>query len=156
VFYRRRLRKARKTVPATAKLEISETELAIVGPASRVAAPWSAFSQCLESPELFVLLDRPKKVIFVIPKRAFSDEKSQIWFREQVDSGLNLPPVQTYEPPLLRPSAQGDRITFTVQLRYRDFVDVTLASWFTWAVILVWAALIIAATFAQDANPPPN
>jgi hypothetical protein len=156
VFYQRRLRKTRKTVPATAKLEISETELAIVGPTSRVAAPWSAFSQCLESPELFVLVDRPKRTLVVIPKRAFPDESSQTWFREQVDNGLNLPAAQTYEPPVMGPSAQTDRIMFTVQLRFRDFVDVTLASWFTWVVVLGAAVLVITVAFESAANPPPN
>jgi hypothetical protein len=153
VFFQRRLR---KTVRDTTKLEISETELAVLGSASRVTMPWSAFSQCLESTDLFVLLDRPKKTLVVIPKRAFPDESSQTWFREQVDSGLSVTPGQIYEPPVMGPSAQTDRVTFTVQLRYRDFVDLTLASWFTWAFVLGVAVLIITVTFVSVADPPQD
>jgi YcxB-like protein len=153
VFFQRR---SRKTVPATTKFEVSETGFAVLGPAAKATMPWSAFSQCLESPDLFVLLDRPKRTLVVIPKRAFPDESSQTSFREQVDSGLSVPPAQTYEPPVMGRSAQPDRVTFTVQLRYRDFVDLTLASWFTWAFVLGVAVLIITVTFVSAADPPQD
>jgi hypothetical protein len=118
--------------------------------------PWSAFSEWLESPDLFVLLDRPKRTLIVVPKRAFPDDSSQTWFREQVDSGVSMPPAHSGEPPVIGPSTRPDRVTFTVQLSFRDFVDLTLASWFTWAIVLAVAAAVIAITFGPTANPPQN
>jgi hypothetical protein len=149
-------RKFRKNIDrAATKLEISETELAVLGPSSKVAMPWSAFSECLESPDLFVLIDRPKKVLFVIPKRVFPDESSQTWFCDQVHTGLTVPPAQFYETPIMRSTAQADSITFRFQLKFRDFVDITLASWFTWAVILAAAALVSSA-FLSAGSAPDN
>src|SRR5262245_20281693 len=44
----------------TIRLEISERELVFINSGSRTAMPWSAFSQCFESPTVFALLDRPR------------------------------------------------------------------------------------------------
>jgi hypothetical protein len=149
-------RKFRNTERATTKLEISETDLAVVRPTSKVAMRWSAFCQLLESTDLFVLIDRPKKILLVIPKRAFPDESSQTWFRQQVHTGLTAPPPQFNELPVMGSSAQADRITFSLQLKFRDFMDLTLASWFTWAIVLAAAALVLAVSLGSAANPPEN
>jgi hypothetical protein len=115
--------------------------------------PWSAFSECLESQDLFVLVDRPKKVLFVVPRRAFPDESSQTWFRDQINFGLSGRSAQLYEPPII--TGQADLITFTFQLKFRDFVDLTIASWLTWAIILAAAVLVISA-FLSAGRAPEN
>jgi hypothetical protein len=62
-------------------------------PGRKEAARTPAFSESLESSELFVLLDRPKQGLFVVLKTAFPDESSQTWFRELAThaSGLSAP-----------------------------------------------------------------
>src|SRR6266480_1125856 len=76
-------RKSRGSEPNTTTVEVSSTDFSIVGPDSKVSMPWPAFSDCLESPELFVLVDRAKTMLYVVPKRAFPSESWQAWFRAQ-------------------------------------------------------------------------
>src|SRR5262249_14535540 len=130
-FFKRRFNKA---VPRTSQVEISESEFTILGPDARVALPWSAFSQSLESPDLFVLVDRPKQTLIVIPKRAFPSESWQTWFREQAAKPLDVMTPDPSEYPALAWAASADRIALTIRLRFRDYLDRTLASWRTWAI----------------------
>src|SRR6266478_3044054 len=57
--------KSRGGPPATTRVEVSATDFTILGPDSKVTMPWSAFGECLESPDLFVLLDRPRAALMV-------------------------------------------------------------------------------------------
>jgi YcxB-like protein len=151
VFYKRMFR---KTDPAPIKVEISEMNFSILAPASKVTVPWSAFSQCLESPDLFVLLDRPKRTLVVVPKRAFPNESSQTWFREQATNGVTTP--QSCEAPILAPFTAADKVTFTVHLRFRNYLDRALASWLTWGFVLVVGGLMTGMTLYSAAHPPPD
>ncbi len=56
----------------------------------------------------------------------------------------------------MAPSASADRVTFRVQLGFRDYLDRTVASWRTWGLFLVVAALMAGTTLYQPANPPPD
>jgi len=147
-------RKLRRSAPGSTKLDISEKGLAILGPAARVAMPWSAFSQCLESSDLFVLLDQPKEMLVVIPKRTFPSEEWQIWFREQASNAPSLPAPPWNEPAVLTPSTSADRITFTIRYGFWDSFDQTIASWFTWGACLFVAGLFIAIPLHSAANAP--
>lgn len=64
----------------TTRLEVSERELIFYTGGARAVMPWSAFGHCLESPALFVLLDRRKLMLWAVPKRVFPDEASQTGF----------------------------------------------------------------------------
>jgi hypothetical protein len=151
-------RNFRKNVPAPlpAKVEVSEKDFAILGPAAKVTMPWTAFSECLESTDLFVLLDRPKGMLIVVPKRAFPSEESQTWFREQATSGLSQTTPAWNELPALAPSTSPDRITFRFQLGFRDYLDRTLASWLTWGMCLAVAGMFIGVSLYSAAHPPPQ
>src|SRR6267142_1095106 len=46
------------------RLEASDCELVFNVGGARTSMPWSAFGQCLESPDLFVLVDRRRAVLF--------------------------------------------------------------------------------------------
>jgi hypothetical protein len=149
-------RKFRKRARATNKVEISATDFTFLGPGAKVAMPWSAFSECLESADIFVLLDRPKRTLFVVPKRAFQNENSQTWFRELVNNGLSVHPPDFSQSSVLGTEPIEDLIKFTVKLRFRDYLDATLASWFIWGIIVVTGVLIATVTFLPSDEPPQN
>jgi YcxB-like protein len=110
------------------QMEISEREMAFIGSNSRSAMPWTAFSQCLESPGLFVLLDKPKRLLFAIPKRAFPDEKSQDWFRtltKELENPRTTEPAEALMPGRIA----GNGIALTIQLKFRDFLVRMFTSW---------------------------
>jgi len=137
----------------TTRLELSDRELVFNTGNGRAAMPWSAFSQCLESPTLFVLLDRPKQIFWAVPKRAFPDDESQSWFRALA----NQPPSvaasavsETFVPG--RFAAKG--ITLTVQLKYRDYLTRMLTSWRTKGMAFgLIAFVMVTSLFAAD---PPD
>jgi hypothetical protein len=138
------------------KLDIVETGLTILGPSSLVTLPWSAFRECLESADLFVLVDRPMQTLFVIPKRAFPSETWQTWFREQANNGARLPTPIGNEPPSPTPSMADCQVKLTFKLGLRDYFDRTLASCITWGICLGLAGLLVGTSLYSAANPPPN
>lgn len=141
------------------RMEIGETKLQM---------PWSAFSSSLESPKLFVLVDRQKATLFVIPKRAFPDEPSQTWFRDR----LALHASERQHTELLQSTGPADESTakraganlktrragITVQscLTYRDYLDYTFASWFSFGLILGFSAMPVVTGLVVISKPDPR
>jgi YcxB-like protein len=120
-------RKTRRKQDQPVRLQISEQELSFNGGNGQLTMPWSAFGQCLESESLFVLLDKPKRLLFAVPKRAFPDEKSREWFRtltQQLEKAAKVPAVEAASPGKF---AKG--VSLTVQLKFRDYLVRTLTSW---------------------------
>ena len=146
----------RKTVPRTIQLEISENDFTTLAAGSGVVLPWSAFSECLESPDLFVLLDRPKRSLIVVPKRAFPSESWQAWFRDHATLAPGLMTPERTELPVPVSSTSTDQLTLTVHLRYRDYLACTVASWRTWGFCLFVGVLLLGVSLYSAANPPPN
>ena len=158
-------RKFRKTVPQTVQLEISESDFMILAADSRVALPWSTFSECVESPDLFVLSDRSKRSLIIVPKRAFPDKSSQVWFRDQATSATHqatptrseLPvPAPATSVPVPAPATSANRVALTVRPRFRDYLACTLASWRTRGICLFVGGLVVGVSLYAAANPPPN
>jgi hypothetical protein len=146
----------RRDPQAATRVEISSADFSILGPDSKVTILWSGFSECLESPDLFVLLDRPKTILIVVPKRAFPSESWQTWFRAQAEhrsSPLAPPPTL---PPAVSVPGSADRITFTIQLGFRDYLDRTVASWKTWGIFMAVAALAVGMELYLAAHPAPG
>ncbi len=151
-----RKRNSRRAAPVTTRLELSGTDITILGPDSRVTMPWSAFPECQESPDLFVLVDRAKRTLLVIPKRAFPSESWQTWFRDEANVRLNSAEQPQSEAPLLPASPHGDWVRFTVRLGFRDYLDRTNASWRTRGFFLAMAGMFAGVGAYTAANPPPN
>jgi hypothetical protein len=153
VYCRKLLRKGGQR---PTRLEISESSFTILGPSSKISLQWSAFSECLESDDLFVLLDKPKTTLFVIPKRVFPDEDSRAWFREQARHGPNCPESEwdAIRPKTIPESA--DRVLVTFQLGFRDHLAGTVASWRTWGMCLALTGLLLGVSLYSAANPPPD
>jgi hypothetical protein len=140
----------------TTRLEVTESELAIMSPNIKASTPWSAFSELIESPALFVLIDRTKTSLLVVPKRAFPSESWQTWFRN-LAGNRPAPVSQSITPVTGQPSrAAADGVTLRFQLGFRDYLDRALASWFTWGIIFILAGLILGLTINEGAHPPPH
>jgi hypothetical protein len=137
-------------------LEVTETEITIHGPNSNVTMPWTAFGDCLESPELFVLVDRPKRLLLTIPKRAFPSEQWLSWFREQSENRWRLAEQPALQPQAIAVSRTGDCVKIRVWLAFRDYVDRTIASTYTWAFLLFMTGIFAGTGVAAAANPPPD
>jgi hypothetical protein len=149
-------RSTRTRRPATIVVELSERELVIVGVDSRVAMPWSAFSECLESRNLFVLKDRPERLHFIVPKRAFPSEDWQNWFRDLANHRAGPSELPPAEARAMAQSEKGDQITLNFQLGFQDYLDGTLASWRTWGVILALMGTLVGISIYSTAHPPPH
>jgi hypothetical protein len=150
------IRRSRASTPIETRLEVSDDGLSIRTSGAAVRMPWSGFSSLLESPDLFVLVDRPKTTLLVIPKRAFPSESRQEWFLTLATNQLNLADQPPAEAPAARPSTAGDSIHLRLQLRFRDYLDRTLASWLTRGFLAGITALMIGVSLHAAANPPPN
>lgn len=136
------------------RLEISEREAVFIGSNGRTTMPWSAFGQCLESPALFVLINRPKTILWTVPKRAFPDENSRDWFRTLAEQLQNAPTAAGEIPAPGRLAAKG--ITLTVQLGYRDYLTRMVTSWRARGIALVIFALVIGTFLYAMAHPSPH
>lgn len=152
VALRKRLR---KSASATNQVEISETDFTVLNGDSKVVMPWSAFGDCLESSELFVLTDRPKRTLFVVPKRAFSSEDWQTWFRQLAVNAPSIPAATERREPASS-SATGSRVKLCVHPRFGDSLACTLASWRTRGLCLCLGAIVLGCFLYVAANPPPN
>jgi hypothetical protein len=151
-FFKRMTRqKADKLV----RLEVSEREVVFITGAGRTVMPWSAFSQCLESPTLFALLDRPKHLLYAVPKRAFPDEAAQNWFRALANQPPSVAASSVSEAAVPgRFAAKG--ITLIVQLKYRDYLTRMLTSWRMKGIALGIFVFVIGMFFYSAAHPPPD
>jgi hypothetical protein len=143
-------RKANRLV----RLEVSERELVFNNGNGRTAMQWSAFSQCIESPNLFVLVDRPKAILFAVPKRAFPDEPAQNWFRAQATQLRSVAAAEPDEAFIPGRFVTANGIALTVQLKYRDYLDRNFTSWRIKGMFIGIFALVIAVTLFS--TPPPD
>jgi hypothetical protein len=152
VFWKQIARK--KGSEPTTKVEIIETEFAIIGADSRIAIPWTGFSDCLESPHLFVLVDRPKATLLIVPKRVFADDDWGNWFRNLANTRPVTAPEVVVSPVTI--PATGDGVSLKFRLRLRDYLDRSIASWQTWLGILLMEAFLFGSFLYVSTKPHPN
>lgn len=152
-FYYQQIR-VRKKPKKPAKVELTENGIVFSGDNIQISHSWAGFAQCLESPNLFVLVDKPKSILLIFPKRVFPDEKTQEWFRANAGQKPNLV-ASTMEKPF-SPGSPGatDGIVLTFQLSYRDYLNRLLSSWRTRG-LLIALYLFITGIFVYDLIRPP-
>ncbi len=139
----------------TIRLEISELELIFTDSTGRTASLWSAFAECLESAELFVLVNRAKTVIYAIPKRAFPDAASQDWFRALANQSLAAPnPAATHS--IAPPNLPENGLALQFQLRFSDYLIRNLSSWRVKGVALLMCGVIGFSTLKEYLHPDPQ
>lgn len=159
LFYFNNRREARKRVKDSplAQVDLSENEITFVTDGSKLVKPWSAFSECIESENLFVLRDRSKVMLLIFPKRAFPDENWQTWFRNQTSRFTQpvemSPRIENLNPATLT-APSGIRIT--VQLGFRDYLDRMFASWWPRIVIGLVLGLQTVSAIFEAAHASPN
>ena len=73
-----------RVTTAPTHVEVSARDLTVLESGARRTVPWSGFAQAVESPNLFVLIDRAREVCFTLPKRAFPSRETIDWFRARV------------------------------------------------------------------------
>src|SRR5262249_6455892 len=94
--------------------------------------------------------------LLVIPKRAFPGETWQEWFQTVATNGLSLADQPRADAIDTKPPTPGDSVDVSLQLRIRDYVDRTLASWLTRGFLAGITAMVIGVSLHGAANPPPN
>lgn len=142
--------------PVPMELEVAGAGLTILASGSKVTMPWTSFSECLESPDLFVLVDRPRTAVLTIPKRAFASESWQSWFREQTDNLSRLPERAPMELPIPHAAIPADSVRIRFRLGFRDYADRTMASMLLWGFLLFLLTIMSGAFALAAANPPPD
>jgi hypothetical protein len=143
-----------KTVQAV-HAKVSERGIVFAGENTRSEILWSGFSQCLESPNLFVLLNRTKSILYPVPKRAFPDENSRDWFRATANQPRNPSEADDakFAPGRF---VSGNGIGLSFQLGYRDYLSRNITSWRWKGMMLLVMAMVLVIFLIQSVNPPPN
>jgi len=162
LFFYFRQRRSRGGDAKAAFVEATQDEFRIELGETKLQMPWSAFSSSLESPKLFVLVDRQKSSLFVIPKRAFPNESSQMWFRDRLAGVLQspAPPAPLDESGIKRVEAELKTrragVTVRFRLTYRDYLGYTFASWFSLGLILAFSAMPVVIGLLDMGKPHPR
>jgi hypothetical protein len=148
------IRRSRRSGSTSTRVEVSESGVSVLASGAGVKMPWSAFSSCLESPQVFVLVDQPKTTLLSIPEHAFPNEGAQEWFHTLATNQLSLADRPRAEAPAIASSMPEDSVRLRYKPRYRDYLDRTLASWRTWGFFAFIAFIFVATFLFVAANPP--
>ncbi len=150
---------ARHKAPADVRLQISEREVIIGAGDGRTVIEWPGFSQCLESRNVFVLVNRSRTLLFTIPKRAFPDEAAREWFRSQTSQLDRVPPNPPAEPLVSGRFVTGNGIAVMQRLNFWDYLNRNFTSWRLKGIFLLVLALatvpILLSKPPSDAVNPP-
>ncbi|WP_165235176.1 YcxB family protein [Aquisphaera insulae] len=149
-------RRARRLPPKEMNLEVSEDGLTVGGETGEGTASWGVFGKLMESDDLFVLANRAGTSLLAIPKRAFPDDESQQWFRSLAMDRLDLA-----EPPMTEVSTWGmsteaGRVNLRIDLAFRDYLDLTIASWSTRIIVGGLTGLMAGTLLHAASRPAPN
>jgi hypothetical protein len=145
---------SRKKQPVATKLELSEKGVCFLAPDSNMEMPWTAFSKRLESRNLFVLVDRPQRLLYTLPKRAFPNEEAMSWFRSCTDRiSMNETAAPEKPSPNIAVAAAGG-VSISYDLRYSDYLGQMLASWRFKGVVLLVYGIIFGETIYSEMEPP--
>jgi FtsH-binding integral membrane protein len=156
VFFVLKRKLARKCPKKPAKLELSDREVTIVNDGTRVSTQWSGFGECIESPNLFVLVDKTKRYLLVFPKHVFPDESAQNWFRNQASQRPNVAASSADLPVVHSAPPVPDGIVLNFQLGYKDYLNRMLISWKTKGILLMMYLFIFGLYLHSLAHPVPN
>lgn len=126
-----------------AKLELGEEGVRIVARGTREQLDWEGLDRHLETPNLFILLRRETAgpVFYPVPKRVLANRESEFRDALRARAGKAAP-----QPPPQSTAGRGDTLNVRFFFRFPDFLDATLASWRTRAVMLLPAVAIAAGT----------
>jgi len=149
-------RRTRSAAAVMTGVDVSDDGLRVRATGAEVHLPWSAFSRLLDSPELFVLVDRSGTTLLTFPRRVFPDEASQDWFQTLAVNRLGLAEPSAAPAPVATPADPGQSVGLRIDLRFSDFVDRSLTSWRVRGFLAAFVALMTGITIVTAASPPPN
>jgi hypothetical protein len=138
------------------KIELSDREVTVINDNARSSTLWSGFGECLESPNLFVLVDKSKRYLLVFPKRVFPDESARNWFRSQASLRPNAVASTADQPVLHSAPPATDGIVLNFQLGYRDYLSRLFISWWTRGFLLVVYSYIFGLYINSLMHPDPE
>lgn len=156
LFFYFQQNRSRKKPAKPPRFEITSQGVTVINGEIRVEQRWSGFAQCLESPNLFVLLDQAKRYLLVFPKRAFPDAAAVDWFRAQANQPVSVAASTADVPfsPVASPPANGVVLNFSHG--YRDYLSRTVMSWRTRGIFaLVYGTMIFTWAY-QTWHPSPT
>ena len=147
-------RMTRSKTGGAVQLEVSESGLVFRGGGHTTMA-WTAFSGCLESPALFVLVSRSKSNLYLVPKRAFPDEAAQNWFRTLA---TQPPSPMAAAGETISPGQFATKgITLTVHMGFWDHLIRLVTSWRMKGIALGMLLLTVGlCLFMPDPPHPVN
>jgi FtsH-binding integral membrane protein len=153
-FYLQIRTRKRSKIPT--RFELSDREVTIINDGARFSTQWSGFGEYLESPNLFLLVDKTKRFSLIFPKRVFPDESAQNWFRNQASQRPNMAASTADLPVLHSAPAAADGIVLNFQLGYRDYLIRILISWKTKGILLLVYLFIFGLYLNSLAHPDPG
>jgi len=138
------------------KCTLSETGIRMTTSNSVREMPYSTFAACLESADMFVLLDQRRTIPTLVPKRIFPNEESRNWFRARIGK-LERPerPMEMLKSNEMQQSA-AKTIKVTVSLGLRDYFDRALITWRVWGVVLGLTLLFAIQSLYSALFPSPQ
>lgn len=131
------LRRLKRRGPSSpTRLGMSATGVTIEKDGARISALWSVFERPIETPLLFLLVDRSRETLVVIPKRALPDAQAAVWLRAvgKEPGGSSATPAES--TPASVPAPPGS-IAVSFRLGFPDFLNRSFASWRTRSVLLI-------------------
>ncbi|MEN6498529.1 MAG: YcxB family protein [Thermoguttaceae bacterium] len=151
VYLQDRRRRSRRP---TITVELDAHGVRMISAGNMAILPWSGFSNFVESSTVFGLVDRTSHSVYVFPKRAFPDQEACDWFQTIARSSFEANPPPADPPTQDMPEAGSVSAQF--RLRYRDYLDRSLASWFTRGLMMFFGALIAGVFLYASQKPHPN
>ncbi|MEI8194903.1 MAG: YcxB family protein [Phycisphaerae bacterium] len=160
VFIRNHFAK-RDTTELPTVVELSQNGIHLAGNQAQATLSWGMFSGVLESKSLFVLRDRTKSTLYIIPKRVLPTKEWIDWLREatsrichdlsiEAQGGTDLVPptsIDTQNPP---------DVIVQFRLGFWNCVDLMAASWFGRFCFLGWNGMIVGIWGYSFFDPHPH
>jgi hypothetical protein len=145
---------------APTTVEIDSGGLCFAMASARSTMRWSEFSDLWESDKLFVLRQHGGILVFVLPKRAFPDEHACDWFRTLANVSIathtdTAADTRTESSTPLAATEDGT-VIIEFKLRYRDYLDRSLASWFVRGMMVGAAGLVLGVFLVDSFKPQPG
>jgi hypothetical protein len=151
----REQRKLKSAAPLV-KVELSSRGISFAGIEAQAVIPWSAFSRRIESDSLFLFQDRSQTRLYIVPKRVIPSEDWLDWIRLiSISTAHTL--IQAADDRETRTeNSDPAEVTVQFQMRFGNWIDFTIASWWGRCAALAWIGMWIGVSIYSSFEPHPN
>lgn len=147
-------RDARTPPSAVTRVELSENGFRLGEGIPGIFIAWGNVARCLESENLFVFHDAPKKLAYILPKRVLPDDTWVDWLRKVAHSSKHTETASSVSQPAARIDSEVFRLNY--RLGYWSMVDLLQASWMGKGIMLGWLALHLYVICTAVSKPAPD